>query len=143
MRIIKHKDSTEEEFSFEFNHFMGMAIWAVYQIMVSILMLNILIAIMNSTYSEVWSSIDEEWRFNRTYYQVQFLCFASLLLSFPQAQFLLPQATFPPPFRWIFYIAKLLYKRKMRESTEEHHVLEMNAVNNCIAKRMNTKHLML
>ena len=67
---IKHKDSAEKEFSFEFNHFMGMAIWAVYQIMVSILMLNILIAIMNSTYSEVWSSIDEEWRFNRTYYQV-------------------------------------------------------------------------
>ena len=67
---IKHWDSNEEQFSFEFNHFMGMVIWAVYQIMVSILMLNILIAIMNSTYSDVWSRIDKEWRFSRTYYQV-------------------------------------------------------------------------
>ena len=67
---IRHKDSNDEEFSFEFLHFMGFFIWAVYQIMVSILMLNVLIAIMNSTYSEVWSSIDKEWRFSRTYYQV-------------------------------------------------------------------------
>ena len=100
-------------------------------------MLNILIAIKNNTYSEVWSSIDKEWRFSRTYYQVDFtfsqkdfLSFVSLFL--PQAQFLLPQATFPPPFRWIFYIAKLLYKKKKRESLEDCNVLEMNAVNDKI-----------
>ena len=127
---IRHKDKNEEEFSFEFNHFMGMVIWGVYQIMVSILMLNILIAIMNSTYSEVWSSIDQEWRFSRTYYQVDCAGFLVYSLVISQAQFLLPQAAFPPPFRWIFYVAKLLYKKKKSESREDCHVLEMNAVNN-------------
>ena len=82
---IRHRDSDDEEFSFEFNHFMGLANWAVYQIMVSILMLNILIAIMNSTYSEVWSSIDQEWRFSRTYYQVTIVQdFSSTASLFPR-----------------------------------------------------------
>ena len=61
----------------------------MYQILVSILMLNILIAIMvgtafvlinsvtlvyhlqNTTYAEVWESIDREWRYSKTYYQVK------------------------------------------------------------------------
>ena len=43
---VKHRDLADEDFSFEFAHFVGLAVWAVYQIMVSIIMLNILIAIM-------------------------------------------------------------------------------------------------
>ena len=43
---VKHRDLADEDFSFEFAHFVGLAVWAGYQIMVSIIMLNILIAIM-------------------------------------------------------------------------------------------------
>ena len=43
---IRQKDAADEDFSFEFFHFTCMTVWAVYQIMVAILMLNILIAIM-------------------------------------------------------------------------------------------------
>ena len=59
-----------------------------------------------------------------------FARFLVLALLFSQAQFLLPQAAFPPPFRWIFYIAKLTYKKKKSGSKEDCDVLEKNKVNN-------------
>ena len=37
---------------------------------------------------------------------------------FSQAQFLSPDAAFPPPFRWIFYLAKLVYKIKKDNKTK-------------------------
>ena len=67
---IRPAGSEAEEFSWEFSHFMAIALWAVYQIVVSILMLNILIAIMNTTYSEFWKIRDKEWKYSKTYYQV-------------------------------------------------------------------------
>ena len=39
-----------------------------------------------------------------------------------QAQFLGPSAAFPPPFRWIFHLAQLVYKakKKTRQDTKQH-----------------------
>ena len=61
---------TEEDFSLEFSHAAGIIIWLSYQIIMSVLMINILIAIMNTTYSEVWQSAESEWKFERTRYLV-------------------------------------------------------------------------
>ena len=67
---IKRTDATDENFSVAFAHTMGMAVWTFYQAIVSILMLNVLIAIMNTTYAKVWANVDQEWKSQRTYYQV-------------------------------------------------------------------------
>lgn len=67
---IKRVNATNDDFSIAFSHSMGMVIWGFYQIIMSILMLNILIAIMNTTYAKVWTNVDQEWKSQRTYYQV-------------------------------------------------------------------------
>ena len=67
---IKRTDATDDNFSVAFAHTMGMAVWTFYQAIVSILMLNVLIAIMNTTYAKVWANVDQEWKSQRTYYQV-------------------------------------------------------------------------
>ena len=78
----------------------------------------------NTTYAEVWESIDREWRYSKTYYQVKrkilFLDLtnqSTFLLS--QAEFLSPKAAFPPPFRWIFYFAQAVYKAKKKSTHRE------------------------
>ena len=63
-------DATEEDFSLEFSHFMIIALWFVYDIIVVVLMLNILVAIMNTTYSKLWERANIEWNYNKTYYMV-------------------------------------------------------------------------
>ena len=68
---IKRVNTTHDNFSIAFSHSMGMVIWGFYQIIMSILMLNILIAIMNTTYAKVWINVDQEWKSQRTYYQVK------------------------------------------------------------------------
>ena len=68
---IKRTNTTDDNFSIAFSHSMGMVIWGFYQIIMSILMLNILIAIMNTTYGKVWINVDQEWKSQRTYYQVK------------------------------------------------------------------------
>ena len=68
---IKRVNATHDNFSMAFSHSMGMVIWGFYQIIMSILMLNILIAIMNTTYAKVWENVDQEWKSQRTYYQVK------------------------------------------------------------------------
>ena len=93
-----------EDFSLEFSHIAGIFIWISYQIIMTVLMINILIAIMNTTYSEVWKSAESEWKFERTRYLVGFIEIivseiisvvagrilpSSCLLSFPFLSFLL------------------------------------------------------
>ena len=58
------------EFSLEFSHLMGLTIFAVYQGLTVILLINLLIAMMNSTYSILWDNADMEWKYSRTYFQV-------------------------------------------------------------------------
>ena len=69
---VKERGHESEDFSLEFSHAAGILIWLIYQIIMSVLMINILIAIMNTTYSEVWQSAESEWKFERTRYLVSF-----------------------------------------------------------------------
>ena len=46
----------------EFSHLMSMAVWAVYQAITVILLINILIAMMNTTYHRIWESSDTQVR---------------------------------------------------------------------------------
>ena len=39
---------------------MSMAVWAVYQAITVILLINILIAMMNTTYNRIWESSDTQ-----------------------------------------------------------------------------------
>merc|ERR1719318_784849 len=94
----------EGEVSMQFSHFVGLAFWAVYQGILVILLVNIFIAMMNTTFMEVSQSADLEWKYSKSYYQVQFLA---------------PRAVLPPPFRLIYYIAKLRYWIKSAEAFED------------------------
>ena len=110
----------DEDFSLEFSHAAGIVIWLSYQIIMSVLMINILVAIMNTTYSEVWQSAESEWKFERTRYLVglmtHFLCNEYKCISFSplQAEFIAPRASFPSPLRFLYYMAKGAYKYKCK-----------------------------
>ena len=67
---IKKWGGEDVDFSLQFSHFMINANWGLYQITMAILMLNILIAIMNTTYATMWQRIDTEWKFSKTCYKV-------------------------------------------------------------------------
>jgi len=81
----------------EFSHLMSMAVWAVYQAITVILLINILIAMMNTTYHRIWESSDTQWKFVKSYHQIQFL---------------FPRAALPSPFRVIYYPVKYIYNYK-------------------------------
>ena len=71
--------------SLEFSHLMGQAMWAAYQGITVILLINILIAMMNTTYTRIWEQRDTEWKYSKSFYQVEFLDARAIL---------------PPPFRY-------------------------------------------
>eukprot|EP00091_Calanus_sinicus_P011228 TRINITY_DN25497_c0_g1_i1.p1 TRINITY_DN25497_c0_g1~~TRINITY_DN25497_c0_g1_i1.p1 ORF type:complete len:156 (+),score=36.72 TRINITY_DN25497_c0_g1_i1:39-470(+) len=87
----------DKAFSMDFSHLMGLVLWGIYQIIIYVLMMNLLIAVMNTSYSELWQNIQVEWKYNKSYFQ---------------AEFLDPLEIFPVPFRWTYYIAKFVYKNK-------------------------------
>jgi len=97
---IKYKN---EKASHQFSHSVILMGWALYQIIVAIIMINLLIAVMNNTFASVWQTADKKWKYSRAYYQ---------------AQFLLKKSTFPQPFQWIYYIAKFVHWCK-KKSTED------------------------
>ena len=70
---IKPEGEEDENFSLEFSHTSGMIMWLIYQVIMGVLMMNILIAIMTETYSDVWKNSEREWKFGRTRYLVGFL----------------------------------------------------------------------
>ena len=74
-----------DKVSFEFSHVMGEIVWAAYQVIVVILLLNILIAKMNTTLMNLWDHADREWKYSKSFYQVEFLS---------------NEAIFPVPFRF-------------------------------------------
>jgi len=100
--ILNNKtgNATEEDFSLEFSHFMIIALWFVYDIITVVLMLNILVAIMNTTYSKLWERANIEWNYNKTYYM---------------ASFLSPRSVFPSALGFLYYIAALVYHFKTSE----------------------------
>ena len=60
----------QENWSYEFSHLIGLCVWGGYQVVVIILMLNVLISIMNTTYMAMWARADKEWKYSKTYFQV-------------------------------------------------------------------------
>jgi len=94
---IKSQEENAENFSMEFSHLMGLVLWGVYQIIIYVLMLNLLIAVMNTSYSAIWENIHSEWRYNKTSFY---------------ATFLHPVMIFPVPFRWAYYLGKTVYRCK-------------------------------
>ena len=66
----EHEVFDTDDFSLSISHLALMCVWVVYQIAVAIFMLNLLIAIMNNTYSEVYQSADKIWKYSKSYYQV-------------------------------------------------------------------------
>ena len=66
----EHEIMDTDDFSLSISHLALMCVWVVYQIAVAIFMLNLLIAIMNNTYSEVYQSADKIWKYSKSYYQV-------------------------------------------------------------------------
>ena len=82
---------------------------------------------MNSTYLRVWENCDEEWKYSKCFFQVtifrgpmtimsimthdQNLFQLNLILTHIfglQVQFLTPRAILPPPFRWFYYLARVI-----------------------------------
>ena len=49
---------------------MGLSLWAMYQGIICILLINILIAMMNTTFMKVWENVDGEWKFSKSHFQV-------------------------------------------------------------------------
>ena len=112
---IKNNQDDENDFSLEFSHLMGLVLWGIYQIIIYILMLNLLIAVMNTSYSELWQNAQKEWKYSKSYFQVNFHILVDRILLFLKAQFLEPLETFPVPFRSIYYLAKAVYKTKKED----------------------------
>ena len=48
--------------SLEFSHFVGVSFWAVYQGIVAIILINVLIALMNTTYTKISQDAVIEWK---------------------------------------------------------------------------------
>ena len=82
-------DNTDQDLqisqvSMEFSHLMGYIMWFGYQGIIVILLINILIAMMNTSFSKIWQSADTAWTYSRSCYLVEFLDSRTIL---------------PPPFR--------------------------------------------
>jgi len=97
--------------SLEFSHFIGIAFWAVYQGIVAIILINVLIALMNTTYTKISQDSDIEWKYSK---------------SFMYAQFLPTRAALPPPFRWFYYLACLVRWAKSKRSNLKAQKIENN-----------------
>ena len=69
---IKYKEGDGSKASHEFSHSFILVIWALYQIVVAIVMINLLIAVMNNTFASVWQTADKKWKYSKSYYQVTF-----------------------------------------------------------------------
>ena len=67
---IKNNNDPDHDFSIEFSHLMGLVLWGLYQIIIYVLMLNLLIAVLNTSYSKLWQNVDMEWKYNRSRFQV-------------------------------------------------------------------------
>ena len=86
-----------ENWSYEFSHLVGICVWAMYQIIAIILMLNVLISIMNTTYMKMWACADKEWKYSKTYFQVppKLISEITLISSFSLSFWLLVQFSQP------------------------------------------------
>ena len=65
--------SFPESVSYEFSHFMGLSLWFVYQFLLVIILMNILIAMMTTTFTKILDTADIQWKYRKSFYQVEFL----------------------------------------------------------------------
>ena len=72
------------DLSQEFSHLMGLLMWAGYQIVCVILLINILIAMMTSTYQQIINDDYGEWKYSKSFYMLEFIH---------------PSSIMPPPFK--------------------------------------------
>ena len=70
VHIKYNKEGEESIATHEFSHSIILLVWALYQIIVAIVMINILIAILNNTFAEVRQKADAKWKYSKSYYQV-------------------------------------------------------------------------
>ena len=76
---------------------------AIYQATVILLLINTLIALMNTTYNTIWASSDTQWKYSKSFYQIQFL---------------FPREALPSPFRVLYYGAKFLYRIRGQRTSQ-------------------------
>merc|ERR1712243_294763 len=113
--------------SLQFSHGMGVSFWAVYQGIVAIILINVLIALMNTTYTKISQDSDIEWKYSK---------------SFMYAQFLSTRAALPPPFRWFYYLALLVRwvkRRSQNHNVERRNTLEKQKYFGLLTKLVKTK----
>merc|ERR1712243_259700 len=112
--------------SLQFSHGMGVSFWAVYQGIVAIILINALIALMNTTYTKISEESDIEWKYSK---------------SFMYAQFLSTRAALPPPFRWFYYLALFVrwVKKSRKLTVEQKNTLEKQKYFELLSKLVKTK----
>ena len=61
---------------------------------------------MNTTYKRIWKDADKQWKYSKSFYQVQFL---------------FPRAVMPSPMRILYYLVKHIHacKRKTTEKNKQ------------------------
>jgi len=59
--------------SYEFSHFMGLVLWFLYQFLLVMILMNILIAMMTTTFTRISETANIQWRYTKSFYQVEFL----------------------------------------------------------------------
>ena len=63
---------------------------------------------MNTTYKRIWDDADRQWKYSKSFYQVQFL---------------FPRAVLPSPMRILYYLVKHIHsckrKQQKRQKTDE------------------------
>jgi len=113
--------------SLEVSHLVGVSFWAVYQGIVAIILINVLIALMNTTYTKISDESDIEWKYSKT---------------FMYAQFLPTRAALPPPFRWFYYLALLarwVKKKSQRQNSQAKNISEKQKYFDLLTKLVKTK----
>jgi len=109
-QVIKRRNSTNPDdfvISHEFSHLLGLGIWAAYQLIVTVILLNILIALMNNTFSKISENADIEWKYSKSYYLMGFLT---------------PKAALPPPFNFFYYFARWVWLVRNSCHNEMHNI---------------------
>ena len=64
------KKKGHDSFSLEFSHLIGLLLWFIFQLIVAVLLINLLIAVMNNSYSNLWQNARKESKFSKSYFQV-------------------------------------------------------------------------
>ena len=58
---------------------------------------------MNTTYKRIWDDADRQWKYSKSFYQVQFL---------------FPRAVMPSPWRILYYLVKHIHNCKRKQTGE-------------------------